>query len=381
MAENNRTPHNNKQTAPIITGAERTDVYLPLLQNMNIAVVSNHTSLVGKTHLVDTLVALGIRVKKIFSPEHGFRGDAAAGEHVISGVDIKTGLPVVSLYGNKKKPAHSDLHGIELVIYDIQDVGVRFYTYISTMTLMMEACAEQNIPVIIFDRPNPNGFYVDGPVLENGFESFVGMHPVPVVYGMTIGEYALMVNGEGWLKGGLKCELKVIEVLSYQHTTLYHLPVKPSPNLATMEAVYLYPSLCFFEGTFLSVGRGTPKPFQWVGHPNFLPGKLRFTPVNTPGAALNPVLIGQECRGIDYTFLVDSILQHKRLYLEPLIEAASFFSDNPGFFNSYFNILAGNCALQKQIQSKMSLDEIKKEWNDSLEAFHSIRKKYLLYPE
>lgn len=381
VAVNKNTPQPHTQSNEnVITGAERTDKYVPILKNKNIAVAANHTSTVGGKHLVDTLLGLGVEVKIIFSPEHGFRGDADAGADVAEGVDLKTGITVVSLYGKKKKPEPADLVGIDLVVFDIQDVGVRFYTYISTMTYIMEACAESGIPLIILDRPNPNGFYVDGPVLATGYESFVGLHPVPVVYGMTIGEYAMMVNGEGWLKSA-KCDLRIITLLNYTHSTLYKLPVKPSPNLPTMESVYLYPSLCFFEGTMMSVGRGTTKPFQWIGHPDYHAGNIRFTPKSTPGSAINPVLIGKECKGFDYTVFADTILKEKRLLLEPLIQAAGFFGDNPKFFNNYFNTLAGSGTLQQQIKSGLSYEEIKRQWDEKLRDFHRIRKKYLLYPD
>ncbi|MBE0637518.1 MAG: DUF1343 domain-containing protein, partial [Bacteroidales bacterium] len=256
----------------IIPGAERTSLYFPLIQNKRIAIVANHTSLIGEQHLVDSLIRAGMDVVKVFSPEHGFRGKADAGQKVDDAIDRVTGLPVISLYGDNKKPRETDLSDIDIIIFDIQDVGARFYTYISTMSYMMEICAAKGLPMLVLDRPNPNGFYVDGPVLEEGFTSFVGLHPVPIVHGMTVGEYARMVNGEGWLENRLKCDLTVIPVGNYTHNDFYDLPVGPSPNLPNKYAVYLYPSLCLFEGTVVSVGRGTDLPFQVIGHPQYTLG-------------------------------------------------------------------------------------------------------------
>ncbi len=262
----------------IVVGAKRMDKYLHLLQGKNVAVIANVTSQINSTHLVDTLLKLKVKIKKIFSPEHGFRGKADAGEKVGNQKDSKTGLPIISLYGKHKKPTKEDLAGIDIVVYDMQDVGVRFYTYISTMTYCMEACAENNKQFIVLDRPNPNGFFIDGPVLDIKWKSFLGLHPVPLVYGMTCGEYAQMVNGEGWLAGGKKCSLTVVQLLNYDHTVSYQLPVKPSPNLPNMTSVYLYPSLGLFEGTVMSVGRGTEYPFQQIGHPALKDGRMNFTP-------------------------------------------------------------------------------------------------------
>jgi len=363
----------------IVLAAERTEIWLPALEGKRVALVANHTTRIGNVHLLDSMLQLGVRVKKVFSPEHGFRGDADAGAHVAGGVDSRTGVQVVSLYGSKKKPEPADLVGIDVVVFDIQDVGARFYTYISTLSLVMEACAENDIPVMVFDRPNPNGFYVDGPLLDKQFTSFVGMHPVPVVHGMTVGEYALMVNGEGWLTGGVKSNLSVISMLNYHHDLLYQLPEKPSPNLPDMTSVYLYPSLCFFEGTFMSVGRGTSTPFRIVGHPDYKVGTFSFTPVSTPGASINPPFKDQVCHGFDYSHLADSILGQKRLFLQPVIDAYLFFKDKPGFFNNYFNTLAGNSSLRRQIESGLSEAEIRASWQKDLEKFKGVREKYLLY--
>lgn len=365
----------------VITGAERTSVYLPQIAAHRVALVANHTSLVNRTHLADTLLSLGINVKKVFAPEHGFRGESEDGAHIASGIDNKTGIMVVSIYGQTKKPSPEDLSDIDLVIFDIQDVGARFYTFISTMSLVMEACAEKGIPLMVLDRPNPNGFYVDGPLLEPGLTSFVGLHPVPVVHGMTVAEYARMVNGEGWLNNGVTCDLKVVPMLNYTHQTLYELPVKPSPNLPDMTSVYLYPSLCFFEGTMMSVGRGTSKPFSIIGHPDYTAGDIEFTPVTMVGASANPAHKNKLCLGFDMSYLADSILQNKRLYLQPLINAWDFFKDNNAFFNSYFNKLAGNSELRKQIEAGLSENEIRESWKEGLDEFKKTRKKYLLYDD
>ena len=375
QASNQRT----RDLDPIITGAERTEIYFPELEGKRLALVANHTSKIGSIHLVDTLLTRGFQVKKVFAPEHGFRGEAEDGTHIASGIDGKTGVMVVSIYGQTRKPSQQDLEDVDLVIFDIQDVGARFYTFISTMSLVMEACAEKGIPFLVLDRPNPNGFYVDGPVLEPGFASFVGMHSVPVVHGMTVGEYAQMVNGEGWLNGGLTCELKVIPMLNYDHQTLYQLPVRPSPNLPDMTAVYLYPSLCFFEGTMLSVGRGTEKPFRIIGHPDFSVGDIEFTPVSISGASVNPPLKDKLCLGFDMSYLADSILINKRLHLQPLIDAWNYFRDDEAFFNNYFNKLAGTSILRQQLEAGLSESEIRASWQEDLERFKKMREKYLIY--
>ncbi|MBE0663952.1 MAG: DUF1343 domain-containing protein [Bacteroidales bacterium] len=375
------TPRQDANPKMLVTGAERTEIYLPMLKGKNIGLVANHTSLIGTTHLLDSLLALEVNIIKVFSPEHGFRGDADAGAQVSGGIDPKTGVAVVSLYGQKKKPTQEDLLGLELVIFDIQDVGARFYTYISTMTLVMEACAEKSIPLMVLDRPNPNGFYVDGPVLEPEYTTFVGLHPVPVVHGMTVAEYAQMVNGEGWLEAGLSCELKVVPMLNYDHQTLYELPVKPSPNLQDMTSVYLYPSLCFFEGTMMSVGRGTGKPFRIIGHPDYTEGDFKFIPVATPGAALNPPFKDQECVGFDFSDMAYSIILHQRLSLQPLINAYRFFKNEKSFFNNYFNTLAGTATLRAQIEAGLSEAEIRESWQEDLAEFRKTRKKYLLYDD
>ena len=360
-----------------VSAALQIDNYLPLLEGKRLGVVGNQTSIVGDTHLVDTLLSLGINVRKIFTPEHGFRGQADAGAQVNSSKDAKTGLPIVSLYGNNKKPTPEMLQGIDVILFDLQDVGVRFYTYISTMSYVMEAAAENNIPVIVLDRPNPNGFYVDGPVLKSENKSFVGMHPVPVVYGMTIGEYAQMVNGEGWLKNGIHCDLTVIPINNYNRNAIYELPVKPSPNLPNWEAVYLYPTLCFFEGSIVSLGRGTDTPFQIYGHPD-MRGSFTFTPQSTAGAS-NPPLKGQRCRGenlVEYAH--DFQHNESRLHLEWIIEAYQQLKEK-SFFTNYFRLLAGDKQLQRDIENGKSADEIRASWENDLETFLAVRAKYLLY--
>lgn len=346
--------------------------------------VGNHTSRVGSVHLLDTLLASGVQVVRLFSPEHGFRGDADAGELVDASLDSKTGLPIISLYGKHKKPTAEDLQGIEAVLFDLQDVGTRFYTYISTMHYVMEACAEQRIPVIVLDRPNPNGHFVDGPVLEPRFKSFVGMHPIPVVHGMTVGEYARMINGEGWLSGNKKCDLTVIPVLHYDHNVRYALPVKPSPNLPNMEAVYLYPSLCFFEGTTVSVGRGTDTPFQVYGHPRLFKGDYTFTPRSIPGASKHPKHEGVTCHGYNLYDYGKKLEKHDgKLHLGWLLDTYQSLSeeDQAHFFNNYFNNLAGTALLKQQVKEGKTEKEIRQSWAFGIENFKKIREKYLLYKD
>ena len=360
-----------------ISAAMQMNDYLPLIEGKRVGIVGNQTSIIGDKHLVDTLLSLGINIKKIYTPEHGFRGNADAGAKVNSGKDERTGLPIVSLYGKNKKPMPEMLQGIDIILFDLQDVGVRFYTYISTMTYVMEAAAENGIPVIVLDRPNPNGFYVDGPVLKPENQSFVGLHQVPVVYGMTIGEYAKMVNGEGWLKGGARCELTVIPINNYNRYAIYELPVRPSPNLPNWESVYLYPTLCFFEGTIVSIGRGTETPFQVYGHPD-MRGSHTFTPKSTSGAS-KPLLEGQRCRGENLVeFAHDYALNVNQLHVEWLIEAYQQLKDK-GFFNNYFVKLSGDKKMQRDMENERSADEIRASWEKDLEAFKAIRAKYLMY--
>lgn len=366
----------------IIPGAERTDVYLPLISGRKVALAANQTSLTGKVHLLDSLISLGINVVKIFSPEHGFRGDIDDGAMVMDEIDNKTGIQVKSLYQDKLKPDQADLEDIDIVVFDIQDVGVRFYTFISTLHYIMQACAENHTSLIVLDRPNPHGFYIDGPVMEPEFMSFVGMHEVPIVYGLTIGEYALMINGEGWLGEGLKCDLTVVPCDNYDHLAKYDLPVKPSPNLPTMNSIYLYPSLCFFEGTVLSIGRGTDFPFEVFGHPDLTSCDFSFIPESKPGSDTNPVLKDQKCYGIDLRQFRE--LDHVRpakIDLQWLLFAYSQFPDKNRFFTDYFEKLTGTATLRKQIIMGQTEDEIRSGWKDDLDKFNGIRKKYLLYKD
>jgi uncharacterized protein YbbC (DUF1343 family) len=365
----------------IVVGAEDMSNYLPLLKNKQIAIVANQTSLVNGKHLLDTLTQLGINVKKVFCPEHGFRGTGSAGEKIADDVDSKTGIPVKSLYGNNKKPTTKDLQDIELVLFDLQDVGARFYTYISTMHYVMQACAEQNIAFVLLDRPNPNGYYVDGPVLQDSFASFVGMHKVPVVHGMTIGEYAMMINGEKWLGNNLQCKITVINCVNYTHKSRYVLPVSPSPNLPNQRAVFLYPTLCFFEGTAISVGRGTSKPFQQYGHPLLLNSETSFVPKSMVGAA-NPPFVNEVCFGFDlssHNDVMDSL--QEGIQLDIIINAYNNFPNKELFFNSFFKKLAGNELLQAQIKQGYTSKQIKLSWQTELEHFKQLRKKYLLYDD
>lgn len=366
----------------IIVGANRLNDYLPLLKGKRVGIVANQTSVIFKTtndnytHLVDSLVALNIDVKKVFAPEHGFRGTADAGELVKDGIDTKTKLPIVSLYGKNKKPSSEQLSGLDLVIFDIQDVGARFYTYISSLHYVMEACAEANIPVIVLDRPNPNGHYIDGPILEMKHKSFVGMHPIPVVHGMTIGEYAQMINGEHWLENGIKCELTVIPVKNYKHKTPYSLPIKPSPNLPNDVAINLYPSLCFFEGTNVSAGRGTTGQFQVYGSP-FLDKDdytFKFVPQPNEGAQY-PKHKGELCYGED----LRDAKPLDRLNLDYIIRAYNNSVGKQEFFIDFFTTLAGTTQLQRQIEEGLPEEDIRKSWMDGLSEFKKMRRMYLIY--
>lgn len=386
--------------ANVITGADRMNVYLPLLKGKAVAVFANQTSMVQNTHLVDTLIKSGINVVKIFGPEHGFRGDADAGEHVDDTRDKKTGLPVVSLYGNHKKPTPEDFKGVDVLVFDIQDVGVRFYTYIASLQYYLEAALENHKPLLILDRPNPNGFYVDGPVLDMNFKSFIGMQPIPVVYGMTIGEYALMLTGENWLSplanainaSNVKTEptadtpfhVQVIKCKNYDHKSKYILPVMPSPNLKSMQSIYLYPSTCFVEGTVMSEGRGTDKPFQVFGHPS-LPNTLySFTPAPNAGAK-NSKCFYQKCYGWNLSGTNEEILAdlNNQIQLKYFLNAYKLFPGKDTFFlkNNFINKLAGNDIFQQQVKDGKSEAEIKKSWEPGLIAFKAIRKKYLLYDD
>jgi uncharacterized protein YbbC (DUF1343 family) len=355
-------------------------LYLPLLQGKKVALVANQTSIVNRTHLLDTLLALKINVVKVFAPEHGFRGDYSAGATVADGKDMKTGIPILSLYGKHKMPTADELANVDIVVFDIQDVGVRFYTYISTLHYVMQACAENKKKVIVLDRPNPNGSYTDGPVLDPKFSSFVGVDPIPLVYGLTEGELAEMINGEGWLGKHKKCDLKVIPVDHYAHDSMYQLPVAPSPNLTTMDAIYLYPSLGLFEGTDVSVGRGTPWPFEVVGKPDFTKGDYVFTPKNIPGKAEHPPYEGVECHGLKLSqFSEDYIKTAREIYLYWLQGFYKESKDQNKFFTSFFDNLAGTDQLRIQIMAGMKIEDIRASWQPGLEKFKQMRKKYLLY--
>jgi len=365
-----------------IPAADRPNLYLSLLKGKRVALVVNHSSLVKRGHLVDFLLKNDVKVRKIFAPEHGFRGKADAGAHVKSSRDTRTNLPIVSLYGKHKKPTIQDLAGIDLIVFDIQDVGVRFYTYLSTLHYVMEAGAEQHIPVVVFDRPNPNGHYIDGPVLKKKYRSFVGLDPVPIVYGMTIGEYARMLNGERWLKGGVQTKLTVVPLANYTHQSFYSLPVKPSPNLPTDRSIALYPSLAFFEGTVFSAGRGTKKPFELYGAPKYRIQKFSFVPRSRAGAKY-PKFKGKRCWGVDLSGRsLNAIRREKELNLSYLLDAYHNYPDKRKFFlkNRFIDKLAGTSTLRKQVASGMSESAIRKSWQKELNQFKKIRKKYLLYP-
>ncbi len=365
----------------LLLGAEQFDLYLPLLEGKSVGFVGNHATLIQGAHVVDELLKKNVSITKLFSPEHGFRGDADAGEKVYSSKDEKTGLPIFSLYGKDKKPSKDMLAGIEVMVFDLQDVGARFYTYISTLHYVMEACAEQNIPLIVLDRPNPNGYYIDGPILEKELTSFVGMHPIPVVHGMTMAEYAKMINGEKWLKNGIQCDLSVVKMSGYDHLMRYQLPEKPSPNLPNMDAIYLYPSLCFFEGTPVSVGRGTGKPFQQFGHPSFELYSYSFTPKPMFGAK-KPKLKGENCFGRLLSADASRLKKEGILDLQWLIDAYKYYPKKEAFFTNFFELLAGTKQLQQQIEAGMSAEEIRTTWQADLQQFQKEkRSKYLLYKD
>ncbi len=365
------------QVPPISVGAEQTKQYLPLLKHKKVALVVNNTAQVGNEHLLDYLLAQKVDVVKIFSPEHGFRGDADAGEKVESTKDAKTGLPIVSLYGDNKKIKKEQLEQVDVIVFDIQDVGARFFTYLSTLHYVMEACAENKKKLVLLDRPNPNGDYVDGPVLEKGFTSFVGMHPIPIVHGMTLGELATLINAEKWLKDSLACDLAVSKCKNYTHSTPYAPPIKPSPNLPNKQAIRLYPSVCLFEGTVVSVARGTDTPFQMIGIPDSNGTGFSFTPKSIPGMAKKPLYENKTCFGKD----LRQVEPKAEVDLSYLIEMYASYPFKEKFFNSFFNKLAGNATLQQQIKDGKTEDEIRRSWQVQLDLFKDKRKKYLLYSE
>lgn len=385
QTKNSNKALDSSTNTKVITGADRTALYVPLLKGKKIAIVANQTSVIQKKskynpdittiHLVDYINnSKDIDVVKVFAPEHGFRGKADAGETIKDGTDTKTGLPIISLYGKNKKPSEEQLKDIDVILFDIQDVGARFYTYISTLHYVMEACAESNIPVILLDRPNPNGFYIDGPVLDQEHKSFVGMHSVPIVYGMTIGEYGQMINGEKWLQGNIQCNLKIIPLENYTHETRYNLPIKPSPNLPNDKSINLYPSLCFFEGTNVSAGRGTDLQFQIYGSPFLDKNDFSFTPKPNEGAKY-PKYKGEVCYGENLV----NVKSLNSLDLSWLIKAYKQTENKKEFFNTFFTKLAGTTKLQKQIEQGISESDIKASWENGLNDFKEVRKKYLLY--
>ena len=363
---------------PLVLGIARMDLYFDSLVGKRVAIVSNQTSIIGNTHLVDTLFTLGIKIQKVFSPEHGFRGNADNGEKVHNEHDVKTGLDVISLYGHNRKPTKEQLADVDVVLFDIQDVGVRFYTYISTLHYVMEACAENKIPLIVLDRPNPNAHYIDGPVRDEQHKSFIGMHPVPIVYGMTIGEYAKMINHEYWLPDSLTCNLFVVPCKNYTHATKYVLPIPPSPNLRSEFAISLYPSLCLFEGTTVSIGRGTDTPFEVFGHPMFPTSDFQFTPTSGFGSK-RPVNENKVCNGYDLKCL--GIIEINKLNIDWIIQAKTLLGDSIIFIDqpSFFDRLAGTSTLRQHILNNVPEEEIRNSWETDLERFRAIRKKYLLY--
>lgn len=370
---------NVRLAAQIICGADQPEKYLPMLQKKRVGLVVNHTSVKGNTHLVDFLKSEKIIVKRIFAPEHGFRGEASAGEEIKGGIDKRTGIQVVSLYGKNKKPTEKNLKDLDVIIFDIQDVGCRFYTYISTLHLVIEACIENNIPLLILDRPNPNGDYVAGPVLKPEFVSFVGMDPIPIVHGCTVGELALMINGENWIDSMKKCSIQVIPVQNYTHSTKYEPPVPPSPNLPNYRSIRLYPSICFFESTKVSLGRGTEFPFQVLGGPDPTLGSFQFTPVDIPGVAIDPVNEGQICYGVD----LRALSEVPEFTLSYFLDFYWKFKYESDFIDreNWFNLLAGTDVLLAKIRGGNAEPDILQVFESELKAYKTIRKKYLLYPD
>lgn len=372
--QSQQAPSVNSKTS-VQTGADQIGTFHKSLIGKRVALVVNHTSLIGKTHLADSLKSLGVNIVKIFGPEHGFRGNAADGEHVNDSVDVKTGIALVSLYGKNRKPTPQQLDNVDVVIFDIQDVGTRFYTYISTMHYVMEACAESGKKVMILDRPNPNDF-VDGPMNEKPFQSFVAMHPIPIAHGLTVGELALMINGESWLTNKLKCEVEIVKLKNWKHGQTYELPVGPSPNLPNNQAIRLYPSICLFEGTVISVARGTAFPFQAIGNPELKGFTFTFTPVTIKGVAVKPPHENKLCYGID----LRSETPPRKISLSYLIAMYQAYPDKEKFFNSYFDVLAATPKLKQQILQGMTEDQIRESWKSDLDTYKMLRKKYLLYP-
>ena len=376
-------PHTARaqQAAKVVTGDEQTEAYFPLLRGKRIALFSNHTGMVGDRHLLDLLIENGLNVTLVFAPEHGFRGDADAGERVASSTDPQTGVPILSLYnGRERRPGAATMQRFDLLLIDIQDVGLRFYTYYITMCRLMEACAAYGRPVVLLDRPNPNGHYVDGPVLDMKYRSGVGGLPIPVVHGMTLGELARMAIGEGWLEGAERCELTVIPCRNYTHATRWRLPIAPSPNLPDMKSIYLYPSLCYFEATPVSLGRGTPRPFQMYGHPDMKGYSYSFTPRSVRGAK-NPPQLNKLCHGVDLSRLSDEEICRRGIDLSYLIDAYRNLNMGDRFFTSFFERLIGCDYVRRMIKEGRSAEEIKAAWQEEVAAFKEKRKKYLLYED
>lgn len=368
-------------TAQIRVGAEQTDKYIPLLKDRRVALLSNHTGMVGNEHVLDLMLRNGINVTTIFSPEHGFRGTADAGEHVKSSVDEKTGIPIASLYdGKKREPRQDVMDNIDVIVVDIQDVGLRYYTYYCTMLDLMNVSVKYGKSFVVLDRPNPNGMYVDGPILDMKYESGVGRLPIPIVHGMTLGELAMMANGEGWLKDGKKADLTVIPCENYTHQSRYRLPVAPSPNLPNMRSIYLYASTCFFEGTPVSLGRGTDKPFQIYGHPDMKGYSFSFTPRSIPGAK-NPPQLDKLCYGVDLSNLSDEEIIAKGVNFEYVIDAYRNLNIGDKFFTRFFELLTGKAEIREMIKAGKSAEEIKASWKDDVEKFKIQRRPYLLYAE
>ena len=377
------------QKGKILTGAEQMDKYLPLLKGKRVAILGNQTSVVGKAHLVDTLKSRGIKIVKVFGPEHGFRGNASAGAKVQDEIDPISGIPVISLYGPKNKPTKEDLADVDIMIYDMQDVGCRFYTNINALVRLMEACAENNKELMILDRPNPNGYFVDGPILDMNLKSGIGMFPIPITHGLTVGEFAKMANGEGWLANKAKCKFKIIPVANYNHNMYYELPVKPSPNLNTQQSIMLYPSLCLFEGTIISQGRGTYFPFTVLGNPD-LKGKYEFSfkPVGINGMAETPLHMNQDCYGLDLRKEnIQELMKKKQINLKWMMEMYKAYPDKEKFFDmsqskqmGNINKLAGTTQFKEQIIAGASEETIRKSWEPGLSKFKTMRKKYLIYP-
>lgn len=378
---NSTKSNQDEKQEPIITGAEQSGQYLKLLKDKKVGLVVNQSSLIGDKHLLDFLLENKIQVQKIFAPEHGFRGNADRGAHIADGVDKKTGLPIVSMYGKNRRPTDEQMQGLDIMIFDIQDAGARFFTYISSMNEVMEACAKHNIPLLILDRPNPLGDYVDGPVRQEGFKSFVGIHPIPIVHGLTVGELAQMINGEKWLEEGRQCKITIIEMQNYTHSMHYSLPIKPSPNLPNDLSIRLYPSLCFFEATKVSVGRGTLFPFQVVAYPDPNFGDSLFIPEDIEGMQMNPIQEGKVCYGIDLRTAEPDTIKFSLKYIIDFAEKFKAKGDTLITNERWFNLLAGNDILLQQIKDGLSEKEIKKSWAEELSAFKKMRKKYLLYPD